>query len=296
MIWIESFDTLSKSLYKDVSFLLNAYGDRFKILEINSSLSSINKVLSSYSCKPAIRWFLPPKIAELMGYKYIYIGDIDFIIVPEFPTLGMQHISMMECTGLPFSNAIRENCNRLSGLHFLHIRNYSATSSYINSINSSTLSNILLQLPVNGRDEYLLFFLMTQSLLQHTSDLNILRDLLPSFRPYHGFHFAACRNSLIESIFFDHRHSLNGKQGGWNQYSRSSLLNSVRDISKTDQIFSQMLNSSYLPLSIRRLHVILFKLTTLSSWLHLSIIILKSPHSLFKRLVSSLKSRIMRNY
>lgn len=75
----------------------------------------------------ATRWIVPYE--EFKDYKYVYIGDIDMLICEEHPTLLESHIEHMNKTRLPFSNGIRKNSARLTGLHFFE------TEPYFNRMN-----------------------------------------------------------------------------------------------------------------------------------------------------------------
>ena len=62
-------------------------------------------------------------LMELRTYKYVYITDIDMMIMRETPTLLDFHLAEIENTGLPYSNVPRWHEpmgeNRLTGLHFV---------------------------------------------------------------------------------------------------------------------------------------------------------------------------------
>src|SRR5829696_4441298 len=59
-----------------------------------------------------------PRFLEtpLLESEYTYIGDIDMIILEGDVT--EQHVAHMAQTGLPYSNRLRPNTPRLTGLHF----------------------------------------------------------------------------------------------------------------------------------------------------------------------------------
>lgn len=63
---------------------------------------------------------LTPEIVEsLAEYDYIYLTDVDILIMPEKIPLHEQHIRHMKVLGLPYSNFIRNTTpSRLTGLHF----------------------------------------------------------------------------------------------------------------------------------------------------------------------------------
>jgi len=60
------------------------------------------------------------------GYDYVYITDIDMMILPEAKPLHKFHLDEMAKTGLPYSNSLRnhkhwEGEHSLTGLHFCSI-------------------------------------------------------------------------------------------------------------------------------------------------------------------------------
>ena len=102
--------------------------------------------------------------------EYVYIGDIDIIILEEIMT---PHIENMKQTGLPYSNIKRPNKNALTGLHF------SKWDAYypIAAIHNKNLINL---------DEQLLYELICDRGLQLPTEEH-------SFRPIHGYHLSLSR-------------------------------------------------------------------------------------------------------
>jgi hypothetical protein len=64
-----------------------------------------------------LRWITTSD--DFREYDYVYVGDIDIMICREEDPLLYQHLRHCEETGLPYSNSVRPNSNRLSGLHFI---------------------------------------------------------------------------------------------------------------------------------------------------------------------------------
>jgi len=62
-------------------------------------------------------------LLDFSAYKYVYITDIDMMIMREQPDLLSFHLKEIEQTGLPYSNVPRWHEpfgeNRLTGLHFV---------------------------------------------------------------------------------------------------------------------------------------------------------------------------------
>jgi hypothetical protein len=141
--------------------------------------------------KTILRWLLPEK--EFEGFDYIYIGDVDFLIMGEEPGLLESHLNHCRETQLPFSNKIRllpgsnDRTDCLTGLHFI-IKEpyYERISSYISSYLEDKDSLLESLLGINN-DEQFLYRLVEQGF-----DLNKLLDH-EDFRPHHGIHLGIAR-------------------------------------------------------------------------------------------------------
>jgi hypothetical protein len=86
-----------------------------------------------------LRWLLPP--AEFAGFEYGYVGDVDFLILPEAESLHEGHLRHIRKLGVPYSNVVRRGTRRLSGLHFFEVRPYFAASWACTTRSSSTTSS-----------------------------------------------------------------------------------------------------------------------------------------------------------
>lgn len=142
--------------------------------------------------KKILRWLLPEW--EFEGFDYIYVGDVDFLIVKEEPSLLDSHIQHCEQTQLPFSNKIRlapdstNRTNRLTGLHFIIKEPYykvigSHIASYLE--NKDILLNALSGISNNEQFLY--------NLVEQNFDLNKLLNH-DDFRPHHGIHLGLARD------------------------------------------------------------------------------------------------------
>lgn len=117
----------------------------------------------------------PPKLlpntvrfitAPVTTAHYVYIGDIDIIILDkDFPEM---HISHMEKHSLRFSNIVRPNTNRMSGLHFAEY------TAYYPIPDTSSLTRRM-------SDEQMLYALCELKGLS-------ISDASHRFRPLHGIH------------------------------------------------------------------------------------------------------------
>lgn len=112
----------------------------------------------------SVRFLETPELKS----EYTYIGDIDILILED---IAPYHIAKMEKTGLPYSNVIRPNSQRLSGLHFTRTEAYYPLPR-------------LDGLDLTCNDEMLLYQIVAR------------RQKLPPVhsRPVHGFHFSIRRN------------------------------------------------------------------------------------------------------
>jgi len=108
-------DTLSADIKKIIS-KLEGLGN--VVIEENffKGLPISNQELKTY------RWLIPQSYFK--DYEYVYIGDADMMICKETPGILEQHINHMEKNNLPYSNCVRPNTKRLTGLHFFKVKEY----------------------------------------------------------------------------------------------------------------------------------------------------------------------------
>ncbi len=156
-----------------------------------------------------IRFIDPPELKA----KYIYIGDIDLIIMDD---ILATHFTLMEKSGLSYSNVVRkESLNtqypRLTGLHFC---------SYDDYFPLPDLSDIDLS---TANDEYVLYEIMKRKGVLLSKEFNI--------RPECGIHMSLSRTptgfssgAMAGSFFTDGAHGW----GGQNYYKR--FINELTDI------------------------------------------------------------------
>jgi len=103
--------------------------------------------------------------------EYIYIGDIDMLILEE---IAPSHIEHMEATGLPYSNILRHGRKALTGLHFSR---WGAFYPQPPNVKKDR---------VNMDEEYLYDLVEARGLP--------MPDVADSFRPCHGFHLSINRD------------------------------------------------------------------------------------------------------
>jgi hypothetical protein len=149
----------------------------------------LNEIKGSGGSK-ALRWLLPRKF--FINYKYVYIGDVDVLILKENQLLFDFHKNQMDKFNLPFSNKVRllpdgQTSKRLTGLHFFEV------DPYYDKV--ETLSNNLLNdkksaydfLSRFKRDEHALYHIVKKSIGFNEYEVAKMK------RPWHGFHIGVVR-------------------------------------------------------------------------------------------------------
>jgi hypothetical protein len=176
-----------------------------------------------------IRFIDPPELKA----NYIYIGDIDLIIMDD---IIATHTDLMKKSGLSYSNVIRkESINtsypRLTGLHFCHYNDYFPLPD---------LSDIDL---ATANDEYVLYEIMKRKGVNLSPDFNI--------RPECGIHMSLSRtptgysSGAMASTFFT-----SGAHGWGGQSYHERFLNEL-----ADDFYTKL--SAYLDLRFRVLVIAL---------------------------------------
>lgn len=137
-----------------------------------------------------LRYLIDKKYFE--QYEYLYIGDVDILILEEQQSLFEFHIQQAQQCQLPFSNKVRKLLNgelsrRLTGLHFVIVNPY---FKRINPIIKEFLTNQKFRedmLEGVQRDEEFLYKL---NLKAFDFDAQLLSKNL---RPWHGYHLGMVR-------------------------------------------------------------------------------------------------------
>ncbi len=140
-----------------------------------------------------LRWVLPREYFD--GYKYIYIGDVDILMLKEAQSLFDFHKNQMKQFGLPFSNRVRPLpegglSKRLTGLHFFEVDPYydKIESTAIKILTDQDFSNAYLK--GLERNEHVLYKLVKDCI---GFDEN---EVVKMERPWHGFHIGVVRGGL----------------------------------------------------------------------------------------------------
>lgn len=177
--------------FAPIFILSNLYFNRNSFVEIGSFKNSFNLVKESldvlntiypneFICNEIDTTLLPKNIqANALRFvlepstkmDYVYISDIDIIVLES--NILDTHLKIMKENKLPYSNIIRPNSQRLSGLHFTPWENYYPIKKY-NHLNGYL-----------NHDEVFLFHLIKERFpnLSNTSQL----------RPVHGIHVSPNR-------------------------------------------------------------------------------------------------------
>ena len=121
---------------------------------------------SAFRNPHVMRYLLQPRRRN----QYVYIGDIDIMVLEE---IAPAHLAHMERTGLPFSNIIRPNDDRMGGLHFSE---WAAFYPQPEITGGDLLS----------RAEHCLYALIKKK-------GRGLPDRADTFRPIHGYHMTLSR-------------------------------------------------------------------------------------------------------
>lgn len=169
----------------------------YEIIENYSLKVNLPQNYIRYGNEKLIRWLLP--YDEFKDFKYAYFGDIDILIKQENPTLLSEHINHMNALELPYSNVIRKKFKRLTGLHFIDVKNYySKVSFHIQDIIDNPpikhIENMI-------EDEDFLYYLINRSIgFSHHKEYMFEKEKY-AYRPHHGVHLGLLRTDKKEEAW-----------------------------------------------------------------------------------------------
>lgn len=171
--------------------------DRFQIVENYRDviLAKQPNGINDNKVLKVLRWLLPYE--EFKDFDYVYIGDIDYIIIREEPPLLQGHLQHCAQTGLPYSNMIRKNnSRRLSGLHFFKIKEYYKKMNDIINYYANNLEALLQLLSQYQKspNESFLYHIVSQG-IGVTEKIEDGREY--HYRPDHGFHLGNIRDGVV---------------------------------------------------------------------------------------------------
>ena len=116
--------------------------------------------------------------------KYTYIGDVDIFLTE--PVVEPRRLAQMEYFGLPYSNVIRSNTTKLTGLMLMKTASF-YTPAYLEA--QRTIN------PVGINDEAVLYKLVNSSGLglPETPTSGTINHGIEIYRPLHGIHLSLNR-------------------------------------------------------------------------------------------------------
>jgi hypothetical protein len=184
-IKIFSVDSISEEI-KDVLFK-TCNIEKISIIEnFFKNLPKSNQELKTF------RWLIPNEYFK--DYDYVYIGDVDMLICKEAPGILEQHINHCNINCLPYSNCIRPNTNRLSGLHFFKVNEYCKFVDETIKKYKDLLKKRKLGLNNRKkRNEQILYNIIVESGLDLPKDKH--RIDINGSGPHHGVHLGLWRSS-----------------------------------------------------------------------------------------------------
>lgn len=123
---------------------------------------------------------------DFEGYDYVYTGDIDIVICREEKSLLDQHLDNCERLNLPYSNSVRPNSRRLSGLQFVKKDEYYAKMDDVIKKYRERHKRGQLR---GTKNEEVLYNMVRKAGLGMTTEW---------FRPHHGLHLGRWRKGELK--------------------------------------------------------------------------------------------------
>lgn len=188
--------TLSRRERMCIELLRGPFGDRFTILEnYRKNYPGLCRgITQSPDVLKTVRWLLPQ--CEFSGFRYAYIGDIDYMITREEPSMLQGHITHCSQTGLPYSNLIRKDSCRLSGLHFFHVESYYEKMTPLIDYyrhHPRELLQLICRFPKSPNETFLYHIV--------SRGIGVIEDIKDGrplhYRPEHGFHLGNIRGGIV---------------------------------------------------------------------------------------------------
>ncbi|SDI86403.1 hypothetical protein [Natribacillus halophilus] len=176
------------------------------------------------------RRFLIPR-HEFRHFENVYVGDVDFLLVRESPSLLASHLQHCENIGLPYSNQIRPNSKRLTGLHFFKVQPYYEQVEHRIKHYLHHHGDLAAAFQTIKRDEEFLYRLMEETIGFGRMDVH-------HYRPHHGFHLGILRSGSAR--FKDY--VKNGPQNAFHQLPDYATLKKQLLQYFADPLFTDMKN------------------------------------------------------
>lgn len=165
-IGLESKSSFEDKYKEELDFIKYNFGeDSLHLREVEWFDADKRKILPN-----SVRFINTPERKS----EFVYIGDIDILILDK--NISNIHKNRMQKTDLPYSNSVRPDTNRMSGLHFTRYDSYYPLPN-LENLNLKMLN-----------DEILLYKIIQKKGL----------PLPPNewFRPIHGIHVSPNRNLM----------------------------------------------------------------------------------------------------
>ncbi|WP_318502583.1 hypothetical protein [Bacillus sp. T3] len=132
------------------------------------------------------RFLIPHE--EFSEFENVYLGDVDYLIVKENPSILEGHLEHCKKIGLPYSNQIRPNTKRLTGHHFLIVKEYYHLMQPIIEYYQNHLDEVYNEMKLNRSDEKFLYKIVEKGIGFGKMKEN-------HYRPHHGFHLGIMRTN-----------------------------------------------------------------------------------------------------
>lgn len=131
-----------------------------------------------------LRFLIPH--TEFSEFENVYVGDVDFLIVKETPSLLEGHLEHCRKIELPYSNQIRPHSQRLTGLHFFKVEEYYKKLNPIIEYYQNHLDEVYKFMSRHQTDEKFLYHIIKKGI--GFGKINQF-----PYRPHHGFHLGIVR-------------------------------------------------------------------------------------------------------
>lgn len=170
-------DTLTENQNTALEIVRERVSNSFEIVE--------NFFISKHShFTSATRWLMGKE--HIYGFKYAYIGDIDFLITRESPDILTSHLDhAINALHLPYSNIVRHPAKKLSGLQFIIVDEYFGRMQKV--IEENRIEPVISIGKGVGTNEVLLYNMVEKGIGLPPPDIE-------EYRPHHGLHLGLLRH------------------------------------------------------------------------------------------------------
>lgn len=181
-------DSLNINERNCLNMIRKKLSNNFEVKENFFKQFNFDKWNVSEEGRKAIRFLIPRK--EFIEFQNVYFGDIDFLIFNENPGILEGHLSHCEKVGLPYSNLVRKNSHRLTGLHFFKVEEYYNKMDKIINNYLEDKEMLVNQLSKIKWDEEFLYKIVEEG-------IGFGQLAKYDYRPHHGFHIGCIRHGKI---------------------------------------------------------------------------------------------------